>query len=294
MAGRPAAGGGRWVSVAPERLERWLRGFAERHGTAEAVIAGDVVRLRAADGALAELQVPFPPLSGPSAGTASPADRAPLGAPSRDRDPLGASSAEEAPSFDRDPQGEPSGDRDPRGAFFGDRDARGARSGDRDSGASADLRGEGLLPALVAHAAADRVVGVLLVRLGGHAAGVFEGRRLVVSKVGSRLVHGRSAAGGWSQHRFARRREKQAGEASRAAAEVAARVLLPRADALEAVVLGGDRRAVDALRADRRLAPLFALEAAPFLDVPDPRLAVLQDTPDDFRAVRIRLLDPAG
>jgi hypothetical protein len=61
---------------------------------------------------------------------------------------------------------------------------------------------------------------------------------------------------------------------------------------LEAVVLGGDRRAVDALRPDRRLAPVFALEAEPFLTVPDPRLVVLKDTPAQFRAVRIRVSDP--
>ena len=34
--------------------------------------------------------------------------------------------------------------------------------------------------------------------------------QLAASKTGSRLVHGRAAAGGWSQHRFARRRENQA------------------------------------------------------------------------------------
>ena len=59
-----------------------------------------------------------------------------------------------------------------------------------------------------AHALAERTVGVLLVRLGGYAAGVFAGpaAHLEASKVGSRLVHGRSAAGGTSQQRFARRR----------------------------------------------------------------------------------------
>ncbi|MDT7572159.1 MAG: hypothetical protein QOE05_2333, partial [Actinomycetota bacterium] len=54
MPSRPAAGGGRWVSVAPERLERWLAGFAERHG--EVVPDGPV--LRAADGTTAEVEVP--------------------------------------------------------------------------------------------------------------------------------------------------------------------------------------------------------------------------------------------
>ncbi|MDF5753748.1 acVLRF1 family peptidyl-tRNA hydrolase [Spongiactinospora sp. TRM90649] len=144
---------------------------------------------------------------------------------------------------------------------------------------------------VVAHVGRERWVGVVLVRRGGYAAGVFRGAELVASKVGARLVQGRSAAGGWSQQRFARRREQQAGQARDAAAEVAARVLGPYMDRLEAVFFGGDRRAVDALRGDRRLAAAFAREAEPFLTVPDPRLAVLRDTPRTFRAVRIRVVD---
>ncbi|GII51703.1 hypothetical protein Pth03_00920 [Planotetraspora thailandica] len=225
MTARPAAGGGRWVSVAPERLAGWIRGFEERHGPFEAAATALVVRLTAADGSAAECHVPFPPLT------------------------LAA-----------DPDG---GGGSPGGAVDG----------------------------LVVHATRPRTVGVLLVRLGGYAAGVFEGQRLVASKVGSRLVHGRSAAGGWSQQRFARRREKQSAEALRAAADVAARVLVPRAGEMDAAVFGGDRRAVDELRADRRLAPIFSLEEGVFLPVPDPKLAVLEDAPRQFRAVRIRVLD---
>ena len=37
----------------------------------------------------------------------------------------------------------------------------------------------------------------------------------------------------------------------------------------------------------------FADKTELFLVVPDPRLAVLRDTPPLFRAVRIRVLDPA-
>ena len=81
----------------------------------------------------------------------------------------------------------------------------------------------------MAHAVAARTIGVLLVRLGGYAVGVFAGSppRLVSSKTGSRPVHGRSAAGGWSQHRFARRRENQAATALRAAADAAAGIFGP-------------------------------------------------------------------
>lgn len=152
---------------------------------------------------------------------------------------------------------------------------------------------------VVAHCAAPRRVGVLLVRLGGHAAGVFDGDRLVASKVGHRQVHGRNAAGGWSQQRFARRREGQVAAAHASAADAAARVLLPevagpsdagRPPGLAGLLLGGDRTAVDAVLTDRRLAPLLPLVTGRLLDVPDPRQAVLESL--RWRDVRIRVLDP--
>ena len=202
--------GPRRVTVDPERLERWLAGFAERHGAVTTTTADDQVVLDAADGARATVHVPFPPL--------------------------------------RD---------DP-----------------------------------VSHALADRTVGVLLVRLGGYAAGVFEGRRLLSSKVGSRPVHGRSAAGGWSQQRFARRREGQSRTALGAAADTAARVLLPHADRLDAVVVGGDRRALETVLADPRLSALVQRIAQWHLDTPDPKRAVLDDMPRRFRSVTIDLVDP--
>ena len=148
---------------------------------------------------------------------------------------------------------------------------------------------------VAAHATMDRTVGVFLVRLGGFAAGVFEGSppRLISSKVGSRLVHGRSAAGGTSQHRFARRRENQATAAISAAADTAVKVLVPYAERLDAVVLGGDRKAVTAARADPRLRPVLRHAVDRFLTVPDPKLAVLRDSPRLFLAVRIRLTGPA-
>lgn len=149
---------------------------------------------------------------------------------------------------------------------------------------------------LAAHAAADRTVAVLLVRLGGYAAGIFSGAQpqLVASKVGSRLVHGRSAAGGTSQHRFARRREKQAREALEAAADTAVGVFGSFTGHVDAVVLGGDRRSIAALREDTRLRPYFDIAVERFLTVPDPRLVVLQGTPRLFRAVRISLTEHVG
>ena len=153
----------------------------------------------------------------------------------------------------------------------------------------------GLAELIAGHATMDRTVGVFLVRLGGFAAGVFTGSppRLTSSKVGSRLVHGRSAAGGTSQHRFARRRENQATAAIAAAADTAAKTLVPYAERLDAVVLGGDRKAMSGARADPRLRPVMKLAVDRFLTVPDPKLAVLRDTPRLFLAVRIHLTGPA-
>jgi hypothetical protein len=257
----PAAGGGRWVEVRPERLMSWIVAFASRHtsatpsapsapsapsglstlsvfsasgssGVSAARVSRDEVGLTvtftAADGAMAECHPPFPPCS-----------RIP---------PL------EGP-----------------------------------------LAAERAAEAIVAHAVADRTVGVLLVRLGGYAVGVFTGSppRLVNSKTGSRLVHGRSAAGGWSQHRFARRRENQVATALRAAADAAAGIFGPYGAAgLDAVVLGGDKRSIAGLRGDPRLEPYLARGIDRFLTVPDPRLAVLREIPHAFGSIRIRLIEP--
>ena len=214
---RPARGGGRWVDVGAERLARVLAGFGERHGQLHVEAASDVVRVQAGDGAVAECEVPFPPLAVDA------------------------------------------------GAAYG---------------------------GLAAHARRDRNVGVLLVRRGGFAAGVFDGVRLTTSKTGSRHVQGRTAAGGWSQQRFARRREGQARVAVEAAADTAAAVLLPQWDFLGAVVAGGDRAVCDEVLRDPRLAPLLPLLVDRRLDVPDPRLRVLEATPAAFRAVRVRLTEP--
>jgi Actinobacteria/chloroflexi VLRF1 release factor len=228
----PAAGGGRWVEVPPERFVSWIVTFADRHGGAGGVAASwlvtpagqeAAVTFAAADGAAAECHPPFPSAA------------------------AGIAEVREAAE------------------------------------------------ALAADAAADRTVGVLLVRLGGYAVGVFSGvpPRLMSSRTGSRPVHGRSAAGGWSQQRFARRRENQAAMALRAAADAAVEVFGPYGPAgLDAVVLGGDKRSAAVLRDDTRLAGYLARASSRFLTVPDPRLAVLRDTPRAFQAIRIRLTEP--
>jgi hypothetical protein len=149
------------------------------------------------------------------------------------------------------------------------------------------------LSTLIAHARQDRQAAVLLVRLGGYAVGIFDGDRLVTSKVDSRLVHGRQRNGGSSQKRYARRRENEVKDLIAHAADLAARVLLPAVASVDAVFVGGDKRAIEQVLADRRLAPLAAKRADPFITVPDPKKVILEATPATFRAVRIHVTDPS-
>jgi hypothetical protein len=55
----------------------------------------------------------------------------------------------------------------------------------------------------------ERILGVVLVTWGSYAAGVFEGDKLLESKIGTGYIHKRHRKGGRSQKRFARRTEEQ-------------------------------------------------------------------------------------
>jgi hypothetical protein len=138
---------------------------------------------------------------------------------------------------------------------------------------------------LLAAIAADHTVAVLLVRLGGYAVGMFEGERLVTSKVGSRFVKNRHKKGGSSANRFRRRREEQAKDLVEEAGEVAARVLR----AAPFAALGGDRSAIDATLATRADLAWLRERAIPhFLTVPEPRLRTLEALAYDLYAVEVR------
>jgi hypothetical protein len=134
----------------------------------------------------------------------------------------------------------------------------------------------------------DHAVVALLVRLGGYAVGVFEGQRLVDSKVGSRFVKGRHRAGGSSANRFRRRREGQEREFVEEAAAQAARVLAPWRERVERVALGGDRAAVGRVLAARSdLAWLQPLVLERFFPVPEPRRRILDELPYQLYAAKV-------
>lgn len=140
---------------------------------------------------------------------------------------------------------------------------------------------------LVRVASESRRLGLLLARKGAVAVGIADGTELAASKVDRNYVQGRTAAGGWSQQRFARRRDNQAKAATADGAAIVGRILLPAVRTLRSLVTGGDRTAVDAILSARELAPLAALRDERFLDVPEPRHAVLVAAIAGARAVQV-------
>ena len=132
--------------------------------------------------------------------------------------------------------------------------------------------------------------GLLLVRKGGFAVARLQAGEIIASKVGQRHVQGRTKAGGQSQQRFARRRANQARVAYEAAGEHAFRLLAGQP--LEALVCGGDRQAVHEVLADPRLAALSSLRTEPWLDVSDPRRAVLERAVIDGTSAILEVDDP--
>jgi hypothetical protein len=186
------------LEVAPERVERWVAGFHERHGTGPAEWSGDrLVRVTGADGATAAAEY-----------------------------------------FAYDP------------------------------------------------------LGVVLVRRGGYAVGLAQGGRFLAAKVGTRHVQSRTAAGGWSQQRFARRRSNQADALADAVAQHVVSLVLPGAPV--GVVVGGDRQLVSHVLSDVRLRALAGLPRRELFDLPDPRRDVLERSLQRGRAVRIHLTEPSA
>ena len=148
------------------------------------------------------------------------------------------------------------------------------------------------LDGLAAHLQVPWHVGLVLVRRGGFAVVRLEGATVAESKIGRRHVQGRTKAGGWSQHRFARRRDNQARAAFDAAADHVRRLLGQTARPLQLLGTGGDRQAVTSVLARPELAALRDLPQTWLGGLPDPRRAVVDTAIAQVRSVEVTITDP--
>jgi hypothetical protein len=143
---------------------------------------------------------------------------------------------------------------------------------------------------LASLASQERRLGIVLVRRGGYAVGVVSGGTVSASKSGSRYVQSRSAAGGSSQQRFARRRENQANALTEAVAGYAAGVFAGHS--IEYLVLGGDAALSAAVLEEAALKEYASRTRLAFLAVADPNATVLRRAAADACSVRIQVTDP--
>ncbi|MBG0741601.1 hypothetical protein IV500_19775 [Paeniglutamicibacter antarcticus] len=164
-------------------------------------------------------------------------------------------------------------------------------------------RGATELERLASLAAQSRTVAVVLIRSAGYALGLCRDGAVLVSKSGSGFSQSRSGVGGSSQQRAARRRENRADAMLERVAEQAQLLFGPRPPApgtgadvtnigtAEYLVLGGDRALTSLWLAEPRAGFLTRLPQLRFLDVPDPKPAVLKTAARDVQAIRIRVTD---
>lgn len=143
------------------------------------------------------------------------------------------------------------------------------------------------IEALIAHLSGIGAVGIVAVRAGAHSVGIARAGVVVASKTDRPYVQGRTAAGGWSQQRYARRRGNQLTASLDDAATATVRVLGPMISSLDALVLGGDITALRTVLDDSRLAALKSLPQREFRDIPEPRRSVIDDLAERLYAVEI-------
>ncbi|MCH8102479.1 MAG: hypothetical protein IIB28_04925 [Chloroflexi bacterium] len=106
-------------------------------------------------------------------------------------------------------------------------------------------------------AARRRTVAIVLLRLGAYAVGVAVDGKLEVTKSDTRYVKGRHKAGGQSQRRFERNREKWVRELFDKACRDAKERFAPFSASIDHLALGGDRQVLNSfMKRCRALSPL--------------------------------------
>lgn len=149
------------------------------------------------------------------------------------------------------------------------------------------------LEALLAHIAGLGDLAAILVRERAYSMGICRGGIVAVSSTDTRYVQSRTAAGGWSQQRYARRRGNQRRDSYRSAADTAHRVFAAHSGQFDGLIVAGDRTGIEAVLADPRLAKLAELPRRTFADIGDPRRAVLDEIAARALTVEITIRDAA-
>ena len=93
--------------------------------------------------------------------------------------------------------------------------------------------------------ASEPTVGAVMLRLGRYAVCVFKGERIVASKTDSRYMKNRHRAGGQSQRRFERSRERLVRELYDKTCEIVQTAFAPHLGEMDFIALGGERNTLN-------------------------------------------------
>jgi len=147
---------------------------------------------------------------------------------------------------------------------------------------------------LVSLLSRDLLVALVLVRLGSYAVGVSRGEKLISSKVGTGLVHGRHRKGGSSANRFRRHREKQMEYFFTRVCGHIEEHFRPLIKEFDYLVCGGGKTTIIELQKQcRYLSNLEGRMLPMLLDIPEPRQRVLEAAVSRLWASRVIRWDAA-
>ena len=139
----------------------------------------------------------------------------------------------------------------------------------------------------------DPVIGVVLLRLGRYAVGVLRDDTLVASKTGTRHVKNRHRAGGSSQRRFERSRERLMRELFDKTCEVVMDVFSPYDRSMDYVLMGGEQHTLRSLlQRCRYLKSLEQKTLARILAVDRPGQRALEGIAGEVWTSRVQVFEP--
>ena len=138
----------------------------------------------------------------------------------------------------------------------------------------------------------ERLVGVVLVRLGRYSVAVYRGEGLASSKTDKRYVKGKHHAGGTSQLRYTRVREGQMRRLYVKVCETVRAQFEPLAGELDYVVLGGEKFTLNGfLKVCPRLEGYKSITLKRRLNIRDPKRDTLDDLGSMLHESRVWSID---
>mgnify|MGYP001428063556 FL=1 len=134
------------------------------------------------------------------------------------------------------------------------------------------------------------MVAVVLVRLGRYAVALMDGQELVETKTEGRQMKNRHKAGGSSQRRFERSRERLIRELYDKVCEVSQRIFEPRINDIDYLFLGGEKHTVNGFKKRCGFIGKFDGKVmSRLINIDEPNSEALKSVGDEIYKSRVRV-----